>query len=139
MYYSAFTMHSALIKLLCVTLAFVGIAGSHEHIAITGEHGAGHHENGGHVVEVFSAFDEHHGESHAGGDIDLEPAAKAPGKSPVGKASLAIAFIIAAISLSGLSSPGFTRRRALSGSPRPRTLFSLLPPSQAPPATAFSR
>jgi hypothetical protein len=132
-------MRSALIKLLCVTLAFVGIAGSHEHLAITGEHGAGHHENGGHAVEVFSELDAHHADSHAGGDVDLEPAAKASGKIPVAKVSLAIAFMIAGLSLLAIASPHFVRRRVLAGEPRARILFSLLPPSHAPPVAAFAR
>jgi hypothetical protein len=132
----------SIIGLLCLSVAFFGIAGIHGHWhephSTAGEV---HEHSGGHsAVELVSLLHADHFEDHgAGGEIDVQPVTKAFGKVSVIKLLATLAFIVSVIQLLSRTLVVVVRRWQRTRTPESPHPFALLPPSHAPPVTAFAR
>jgi hypothetical protein len=133
-------VRNILIVVLCFAIASLGISGLHGHLAgVAGSH-ASHspsHQHGFHLVTV--ADGEHSAGHDHDGDVDVDPVAKAFFKVPLIKAFVAI---VVAYLIVGLLASAPARRQLRAARLRPpKVRYSpyFLPPSHAPPCTAFSR
>jgi hypothetical protein len=125
-----------LIIVLCFAVALLGISGLHGHLA--GPHESPTHEK--HGFQLVTVADQEHAPDHShDGDVDIDPLVKAFGKLPVIKSFIAIvvAYLIVGLLTSAPARRLLraTRRRP----PRARHSPYFLPPSHAPPRTAFTR
>jgi hypothetical protein len=138
-------LRTILITTICLALAGMNVAGTHLHFV--GDDHSGHSRgvhadsDDAHLISVLDEHHdaEHHGEHEGGVGVDLDAVAKAFGKLPV--APLVVAAILFYILIALFRPmPGFRLRRAAPfRPPRRRSSVCFLPPSHAPPATAFTR
>lgn len=131
-------VRSLLIGIVCTALAFVGIAGTHEHIhAADGGPAFEHEHHDDHAADVFTLLSADHQSSHdAQGGIDHDPDAKSAAKVFSGKAQFILAFVVAILGLLARQPLAFVRRCTGCLRPRSRGSFYLHPPSHAPPIAA---
>lgn len=74
-----------------------------------------------------------------GGDVDFEPVSKAVGKVPSILFFISVAFAAGVFLFLDAALPRGIRPLVRLKPPRKRLRFLLLPPSHAPPVTAFAR
>jgi hypothetical protein len=131
-------LRKAFLVFLCVTLAFIGASGLHDHIVLADQHATTGIEAGHPTAETHFFDAGYHDLEEHEGHVDVDPVSKAFGKLSPGSL-LAIAFLLVVFgSLTRILI--LVRRRAAApiGAAR-AALFKLLPPATAPPATAFAR
>ena len=125
-----------LIIVLCLAVASLGISGLHGHLAGAAGPHSSHDKHGFHLVTVA---DQEHSPAHGhDGDVDIDPVTKAFGKLPLIKAFVAIVVAYLIVGLLA-SAPVRRLRAARLRAPKARHRPYFLPPSHAPPSTAFSR
>lgn len=131
-------LRKAFLVFLCVTLAFIGASGLHDHIVLPDHHAttgidAGHPPAETHFFDAgYHDLEEHEGH------VDVDPVSKAFGKLSSGSLLAIASLLFVFRSLSRILI--LVRRRAPAHVCATRAaLFKLLPPSTAPPATAFAR
>jgi hypothetical protein len=132
-------LRKAFLVFLCVTLAFIGASGLHDHVVLPDHHHetAGHESAHAHVETHFFDAGHHDLEEHEG-HVDVEPVSKAFGKLSPGSL-LALAFCLVLWTMLGRTAIVIRRPPAIPVRAARAALFELLPPATAPPATAFSR
>jgi hypothetical protein len=132
---------AVLVSALCVVIASLGVAGLHVHVP-DGHHAdhADHAHDGGSAHLTTLLHHDHAADHDEEGDVDIEPMSKAFGKpslsTPALAAVLTLLFVLALYR--GLTL--FLRvESAPLRPPRPQLSPHFLPPSHAPPASAFAR
>jgi hypothetical protein len=131
-------LRKAFLVFLCVTLAFIGASGLHDHIVLADQQATAGIEAAHPPAETHFFDAGFHDLAEHEGHVDVDPVSKAFGKLSPGSL-LAIAFLLVVFGL--LSRVVILMRRRVSapvGAAR-AALFRLLPPATAPPATAFAR
>ena len=129
------------IALICLALASVNLAGVHLHFVSDSHAGSAQHSPGDEPdSRVISVLDEDHDAGHdRAGNVDVDLVTNVFGKhwpSALAAAGIFLYLLIAFFRPQlGIRLPRGKPFRP----PRRRASFYLLPPSQAPPTTAFAR
>ena len=143
-------VRAALISVLCLALALMGVSGVHAHLLsvdmqLPHAHDEAlpqqHHMHADVSAEVVTLVNDGHFHEHdEHGDIDFDVAVKAFGKVQWLKALAAVLVcFIGFFALLGRLPGQFLRLERMYRPPKNRLRLFFLPPSHAPPVTAFSR
>jgi hypothetical protein len=129
---------------LCVTLAFIGASGLHDHVVLpdTAPPGTAHATRD--VAPAHAQSEKHffdagiHDVADHEDHVDVDPVSKAFGKLSPGSL-LALAFCLVLFTMVSRKAFHVRRRAPLPARAARIALFELLPPATAPPAIARAR
>lgn len=133
-----------LVCILCLALALLGVTGVHAHVPGAASEGARTHVHEDvhttRAPQLVTLMDADHFTAHQHhGDVDIELTAKAFGTPLLLKLFAAIVFVFGVAELLNRTPSFLTRRDPPRRPPKNRLRLYFLPPSHAPPFTAFAR